>query len=178
MLTRLTVEKGVRVVLDAVRRLPANLDVEIAIAGKGPLENEVRAAAAQDSRIVFLGYLAGEAKSAALARAGYLLLPSLWYENAPVTIVEAAAYGLGTIASDIGGIPEFVEPEHTGFLFPPGDAAALARMIQTVADSLGIRPVIAARSLVMARRFAVERMVDDYEAHYESFFARRAATAH
>jgi glycosyltransferase involved in cell wall biosynthesis len=175
MLTRLTVEKGVRVVLDAVRRLPRDLDVEIAIAGKGPLEDEVRAAAAQDHRIVFLGYLAGDAKSAALARAGYLLLPSLWYENAPVAIVEAAAYGLGTIASDIGGIPEFVEHERTGFLFPPGDAAALAQVMQHVANSPAIQSAIAACSLVLARRFAVERMVDDYEAHYESFFARRAA---
>jgi glycosyltransferase involved in cell wall biosynthesis len=45
MLTRLTVEKGVEVVLKAIRRLPADLDIEVAIAGKGPLEDEVRRAA-------------------------------------------------------------------------------------------------------------------------------------
>ena len=45
MLSRLTVEKGVRVVLDAVARLPVGLDIEVAIGGAGPLEQEVRAAA-------------------------------------------------------------------------------------------------------------------------------------
>ena len=127
MLTRLTVEKGVRVVLEAMRRLPAALDIEVAIAGRGPLESEVRAAASHDRRIRYLGYLTGEDKLAALTRAGYLLLPSLWYENAPVAIVEAGAYGLGVVASDIGAIPEFVEQNGTGILFPAGDRSRLRK---------------------------------------------------
>ena len=177
MLTRLTVEKGVQVVLEAVRRLPADLDVEVAIAGKGPLEEEVMAAARQDPRISYLGYLAGETKREALARAGYLLLPSLWYENAPVAIVEAAAYGLGLIGSDIGGIPEFVEPGRTGFLFPPGDAAALAGLMARVARDADIQPSLAPHSLALAQRFAAERMVENYQVRYETLLDRRAALA-
>lgn len=177
MLTRLTVEKGVAVVLDAIRRLPADLDIEVAIAGKGPLEGEVLAAAARDRRIVYLGYLAGEAKREALARAGSLLLPSLWYENAPVTIVEAAAYGLGLIGSDIGGIPEFVEPGRTGFLFPPGDAAALAALMTQVARNADIQPSLASPSFALAQRFAAGRMVENYQARYESLLDRRMSVA-
>src|SRR6185437_17120785 len=125
-LTRLTVEKGVRVALAAMAQVPRRLGIELTIAGKGPLEDEVRTAAARDPRIRFLGFIEGEEKYRALTRAGYLLLPSLWYENAPVAIIEAAAYGLGVIGSAIGGIPEFIEPNRTGLLFPPGDVKSLA----------------------------------------------------
>jgi glycosyltransferase involved in cell wall biosynthesis len=177
MLSRLTVEKGVRVVLDAVSRLPRDLEAEIVIAGKGPLEEEVRAAAASDPRIIFLGYIEREAKVEALSRAGYLLLPSLWYENAPVAIVEAAAYGLGVIGSDIGSIPEFVEEGRTGLLFPPGDAAALAALMTRVALDPAALPGLEARTEAFARRFAVEHMVDAYEELYVASLSRQPAFA-
>lgn len=166
MLTRLTVEKGVETVLDAMARLPADLPVELAIAGKGVLEDKVREAAAADPRIRYLGFLDGPAKADALARAGHLLLPSLWYENAPVTIIEAAAYGLGLVGSDIGGIPEFVEPGRTGFLFPPGDAGALATIMTRLARDPDALPLLPDASAALAQRFSLERMIDDYERHY------------
>jgi len=166
MLSRLTVEKGVRVVLDAVARLPVGLDIEVAIGGTGPLEQEVRAAATHDRRIVYLGFVNGEAKSKALSRAGYLLLPSLWHENAPVTIIEAAAYGLGMIASNMGGIPEFVEANATGMLLPPGDVSALARLMERLTQDEDTLPDLSERSLHLARRFSVDRMVDAYETQY------------
>ncbi|MDR3437267.1 glycosyltransferase family 4 protein [Telmatospirillum sp.] len=174
MLTRLTVEKGVSTVLDAMARLPKDLPIEVAIAGKGPLEDQVRAAAAADSRIHYLGFVDGETKVAAMARAGHLLLPSLWYENAPVAIVEAAAYGLSLIGSDIGGIPEFVEPGQTGFLFPPGDAGALATIMTRLAQDPDALPALAQRSALLARRFTVDRMIDDYETHYATLLDHRS----
>jgi glycosyltransferase involved in cell wall biosynthesis len=173
MLTRLTVEKGVPVVLDAMGRVPRDLPIEVTIAGKGPLEDRVRAAAAADSRIRYLGFLDGEAKVAALSRAGYLLLPSLWYENAPVTIVEAAAYGLGLIGSNIGGIPEFVEPNQTGILFPPGDSRALAEIMIRLAGDPDALPSLAPRSNALAELFTVERMVEAYETHYAAMLDRQ-----
>ncbi len=175
MLTRLTVEKGVETVLDAMGRLPRDLAVEVSIAGKGVLEDRVRAAAATDPRIRYLGFLDGPAKAAALARAGHLLLPSLWYENAPVTIVEAAAYGLGLVGSDIGGIPEFVEPDGTGLLFPPGDAGALATIMTRLATDPGALPGLAEKSAALAQRFSLERMIDAYETHYLALAGKAGA---
>jgi glycosyltransferase involved in cell wall biosynthesis len=166
LLTRLTVEKGVRVALAAMAQVPRRLGIELTIAGKGPLENEVRAAAAADPRIRFLGFIEGEEKYRALTRAGYLLLPSLWYENAPVAIIEAAAYGLGVIGSAIGGIPEFIEPNRTGLLFPPGDAESLANIIIRLARNPTMLPALADHARALARRFTVGRMTDAYERHY------------
>jgi len=176
MLTRLTVEKGIQTVLDAAAHLPRHLPFEIAIAGRGPLEETVRSAADRDPRIRYLGFLDGKAKAEALARAGHLLLPSLWYENAPVTIVEAAAYGLGVAGSNIGGIPEFVEPGQTGYLFPPGDFRALAGVLSHLANNPAALPDLAARSRALAERFSVERMIDSYEAHYAAL-TRSGTTA-
>ena len=173
LLCRLTVEKGVRVVLDAMRRLPPSLDVELVIAGRGPLEDTARQAAAEDSRIRFLGFVQGEQKHALLTEADYLLIPSLWYENAPVAVVEAAAYGLGLIGSRIGGIPELVEHGTTGFLFTPGDAAGLAGIVEGLAfgppDAAGISP---RRPVRLPSGIRCARMVDAYEQHYAGLAER------
>ncbi|MDE2514338.1 MAG: glycosyltransferase family 4 protein [Alphaproteobacteria bacterium] len=166
LLTRLTVEKGVRVALAAMAQVPRRLGIELTIAGKGPLEEEVRAAAARDPRIRFIGFIEGEEKYRALTQAGYLLLPSLWYENAPVAIIEAAAYGLGVIGSAIGGIPEFIEPNRTGLLFPPGDAESLANIMIRLARSPTMLPALADHARALAKRFTVGRMTDAYERHY------------
>jgi glycosyltransferase involved in cell wall biosynthesis len=177
MLTRLTAEKGIQVVLDAVAQLPKDLDFEVAIAGTGPLEERVRAAAAADSRIVALGFVDGEAKTRALTRAGHLLLPSLWYENAPVTIIEAAAYGLSLIGSRIGAIPEFVEEGDTGLLFPPGDAGALAKVMMRVVQDPHALPTLPTASKALAERFTLKRMIDTYEQHYIDLAKRRSTDA-
>jgi glycosyltransferase involved in cell wall biosynthesis len=175
MLTRLTVEKGVQTVLDAVARVPKDIPIEVTIAGKGPLEDVVRSAAAADARIRYLGFVDGEAKAEALTWAGNLVLPSLWYETASTVILEAAAYGLGVIGSDIGGIPEFIEPNQTGLLFPPGDSAALAAIMTRHAQDPNLLPALTTRTDALARHFTVERMIDSYEAHYATLFDRQSA---
>jgi glycosyltransferase involved in cell wall biosynthesis len=170
----LTEEKGVRVVLDAVRRLPNDLRFELTIAGRGPLEHAVRDAAEADPRIRFAGFVQGEEKHALLSNASHLLIPSLWYENAPVAVVEAAAYGIGVIGSRIGGIPELVSEGSTGFLFEPGDAAALAGIMHRLATGeialLGLTE--AARAV--AERHAIGPMVEAYLRHYQSLGAKAA----
>jgi glycosyltransferase involved in cell wall biosynthesis len=177
MLSRLTIDKGVEVVLEAMRQMPADVDIEVAIAGKGPLEDKVREAAKHDHRITYLGFIAGEEKDRTLASAGYLLLPSLWYENAPVAIVEAAAYGLGVIGSNLGAIPEFIEDGKTGVLFPPGDATALAQIMLLLSVGKNPLPDLDRRSESLARHFTVDRMVGAYEAHYRRLTGAEPALA-
>jgi glycosyltransferase involved in cell wall biosynthesis len=62
-----------------------------------------------------------------------VVLPSEWYENAPMSILEAYALGKPVLAADIGGIPEMILPGQTGWLFPSADVTALAARLQTVA---------------------------------------------
>jgi glycosyltransferase involved in cell wall biosynthesis len=168
LLSRLTVEKGVRVVLQAIAALPRSLDFQVLIAGRGPLEDEVRQAEAADSRVRFVGYVTGEAKQSLLSSADFLLIPSLWYENAPVAVIEAAAYGLGVIASRIGGLPEFVREGRTGLLFEPGDAAGLAATMRGLIDGTVGLPNLAQEVRAVTEQHTVDRMVDAYLGHYQA----------
>jgi glycosyltransferase involved in cell wall biosynthesis len=167
LMCRLTVEKGVLVALQAVARLPRELDFELVIAGRGPLEDAVQVAAAADPRIRFTGYVSGEDKAALLASGDFLLVPSLWYENAPLAVIEAAAYGLGLVGSRIGGIPELVREGRTGLLFPPGDAGALAVVMGGLASGSTTFPALVEDSWDQAQHYTVARMVADYAAQYE-----------
>ena len=163
---RLTAEKGIRVALEAVRSLPPDFPVSLQIAGKGVLESEVRAAAAADARISYVGYLSGAAKDQAFAGADCLLLPSLWYENAPVVIVEAAAYALAVIGSRLGAIPEFIEDGRNGLLFEAGNAQALADTIRRVATDRALLSRLGQGGAPLLARHSVPNMLEQYLMHY------------
>ena len=162
LLCRLTEEKGVRVVLEAVRRLPPDVRFALTIAGRGPLEPVARAAAEADPRIRFAGFVQGEAKHALLAQADHLLIPSLWYENAPVAVVEAAAYGLGVVGSRVGGIPELVTEGATGLLFEPGNSAGLAAIMHHLAKGEVVLHGLREAAATVAARHDIGTMVDAY----------------
>lgn len=116
---RLSVEKGVSTLAEAMRRCP---DACLRVAGEGPQAGLLDGAAG----VTRLGSLPGEAVRQEMRRARALVVPSIWYENFPRTIVEAFACGLPVIASRIGALAEIVRDGQTGLLFEPGDAGDLA----------------------------------------------------
>ncbi len=163
---RLTAEKGVRVLLAAMQRVARDLPVALTIAGKGFLEAEVSAAAAQDPRITYAGYVSGEDKVRAFAAADFLLLPSLWYENAPVVVLEAAAFSLPVVGSRLGAIPEFVHEGVNGLLFEPGSPESLAEVITRLASDRGLLERLAVGGVPLIAKNSVAAMVERYESVY------------
>ena len=178
---RLTPEKGCQVVLDALKHLPADLPFELTVAGKGAMEDSFRDMAEQDKRVRFLGYISGNEKQTVFNQTDCLLIPSLWYENAPVVIVEAAAYGMGVIGSDMGAIPEFVQHLETGLLFEPGNPQALAAAMTQLIKKPEQLPHFAAKARHLLEECTVARMIDNYVTHYEALMnvaaTNRAAAA-
>jgi glycosyltransferase involved in cell wall biosynthesis len=124
---RLSLEKGVRVLPEVASKLPG---VEVRVAGRGPLGDELERAAASRSNLKLLGYLPDAELSALRARAGAVLVPSLFYEHYCYTAAEALLDRRPVVATRIGAIPELVEHEVTGLLAGPGDAAGLASAIE------------------------------------------------
>ena len=106
-----------------------------------------------------------------------MLLPSLWYENAPVTVIEAAAYGLGLVASRIGGIPEFVEDGSTGLLCEPGNVASLATAIAGLASGTRTLQDFEAKSAALAARSGIGSMTDSYLRQYVQLTSGATLTA-
>ncbi len=164
---RLTIEKGCEVLLAALKLLPADLDFEFSIAGKGVYADKFTELAQEDKRIKYIGYISGDEKDAIFRKSDWLLIPSLWYENAPVVIVEAAAYGLGVIGSNIGAIPEFVHHEKTGLLFEPGNPRSLADAIIRAVNDDKILQNLEQYTKPLVESSSVDNMVDSYLAHYE-----------
>jgi len=126
---RLSIEKGVETLIAAAARA----DVGVDLIGTGPdLDRLRRLAAALGADARFLGFLSGEALDAAIRDARAVAVPSEWYENAPLTVLEAYALGKPVIASRIGGLPELVEHGETGWLFEAGAADELTALLRDV----------------------------------------------
>ena len=116
---RLSAEKGLRVLVSAVRQSGGAV---ARVAGVGPESALLEGVPG----IRVLGGLSGDAVRAEMSGAIALLLPSVWYENFPRTVVEAFGCGLPVIASRIGALADLVEEGVTGLQFEPGNAQEMA----------------------------------------------------
>jgi glycosyltransferase involved in cell wall biosynthesis len=129
---RLSPEKGV----DTLIRAAAEVGALVRVIGGGPALDSLRALAVESgASVVFSGYLTGDELRRAVAAARAVVVPSVWYENAPMTVLEAYALGKPVIGARIGGIPELVQDGQTGWLFESGNTDSLAEVLQTVIRS-------------------------------------------
>jgi glycosyltransferase involved in cell wall biosynthesis len=123
---RLPRVKGLLTLLAAWERLGGRVPLQIA--GDGPerpeLENEARRR--NLTNVVFRGRLSNAETIAAMQNARFLVFPSEWYENFPVTIAEAFACGTPVVCSRLGSMREIVSDGRTGLHFTTGDAGDLS----------------------------------------------------
>jgi len=132
--------KGLHVLIEAFRGIRAE-QAALTIHGNPDAPPEVRPYAdecrrlAAGSPVRFAGPLPQADLREAHRHIDVLVVPSLWYENSPLVILEAQATGTPVITSDLGGMAEMVQDGVTGFLVPRGDAAALRqRILELAAD--------------------------------------------
>lgn len=127
---RLAPEKGLATLI----RAAALAKQRLILAGTGPEETALRELAAQTGADAqFVGHLSGQDLHRLIGQSRALVLPSEWYENAPISILEAYALGRPVIGAAIGGIPEMVRDGETGLLAASGDAEDLARKLSALA---------------------------------------------
>jgi glycosyltransferase involved in cell wall biosynthesis len=153
---RLSPEKGADLLIEAAGRLP-NVNVEVLGDGPARLELERLAARVAPGRIHFRGRVDKASVHAAMRAALAVVVPSRWYENQPITILEAFACGVPVIGTTLGGIPELVNDAVNGYTVAPDDATALAARMQALAD----RPEIAAEMGRAARGLAETAFAPD-----------------
>lgn len=126
---RLAPEKGVTTLLQAVKRA----GVKLRIAGTGPEEQKLHALQAElQGDVEFLGYQSGDTLHQLIKQARAIVLPSEWYENAPMSLLESSAFGKPLIVADIGGIPEMLIPGETGWTFTSGIVEELSQLLSQV----------------------------------------------
>lgn len=117
---RLSFEKGVNTLIDAFL---GKSEAQLKIVGTGPEEETLKAKVAKAGahNIEFVGYQSGDTLKASIRDAAFVVVPSEWYENNPMTIVEAYSAGVPVIGARIGGIPEIIDEGRTGFMFESGN---------------------------------------------------------
>lgn len=168
-LGRLTRDKGVLELIEAVARLDG---VRLVLAGEGPLAGVARAkAAALGVDVRLPGWLTGEAKWQALARASIVALPSFG-EGVPVGLLEAMAAGAPVVATRVGGVPWLLQEGRAGALVDRPDPAALADALADLLGDPARRERLADRGRLRAASFRADAVVGALE----RVWARAVAT--
>jgi alpha-1,6-mannosyltransferase len=152
---RLDGEKKPDVVVEAFRRLPAELGARLALIGEGPLREQI--AAIGDPRIIALGYLKDRAELAKWLASSDVYVSAMADETFGVSIVEAQASGLPVVGVAAGAMIDRVS-ERIGRLGPVGDSEAMARNIVEVWNAE--RSAIAKEACLEARLYSWDHSMD------------------
>ena len=137
LLARLVTEKGVRVTVEAWKRMEKEAGPNcprLVIGGTGPLNAEVAAAAAEHKGIDYLGFVDGDAKDELIANCRAMLAPSVWWEPLGLITYEAYDAAKPILAADSGGLAETVVEGETGFLHRAGDVEDLITSVRRMED--------------------------------------------
>lgn len=129
---RLSYEKGVMTLLKTFKELP---QYNLKVVGTGSKEEELKAFTRDNGmkNATFLGYKTGKELTDLVSNAYFIIVPSEWYENNPMTIIESYSVGTPVIGARIGGIPEIVVDGQTGFQFESGSVESLRATIEKAA---------------------------------------------
>lgn len=123
---RLSREKGVQTLIDAVRKVGCRLE----ILGTGPVEQELKnyVKTTGAGKITFRGYQSGKTLVDFIRESRCVVVPSICYENAPYSVMEAMALGKPLIVSSYGGLPELVEDGENGYVYDAAGSGVVDRL--------------------------------------------------
>ncbi len=121
---RLSHEKGVKTLIEAANQLRYKL----VVIGGGPLMDELKAIA--HDNIEFVGFKQWDDIKQLVGKARFSVIPSEWYENNPLSVIEAECLGTPVLGARIGGIPELIDEGKTGMTFTSKDVNDLKDKIQ------------------------------------------------
>lgn len=114
---RLSKEKGISLIIEAWK----DFDIPLLIAGDGPYSDDVEKLSDVNPNVTYLGSQSKDQIQELLSNASFLILPSLWYEGLPMTIIESFASSLPVLASNLGAMSSCIIDKVTGVHFEPGD---------------------------------------------------------
>jgi glycosyltransferase involved in cell wall biosynthesis len=137
---RLSKEKGL---LTLIRAFEGIKEFNLKIMGDGPMAEQLKEYVRRNkiSNVELLGFIDGGKRFEILKKAMFSIIPSEWYENQPMAVLEAFAFGVPVIASKIGSLEEIVEDGKNGLLFQMGNSNDLRDKIKHFIDNTGKRMI-------------------------------------
>jgi len=179
---RLLWEKGADVLVDAFAKVAARIpEAKLLIAGEGPerdaLSRQVDRLGLAAS-VTMLGHLSREELERRFAYAWVQAVPSRWEEPFGLVAAEALMRGTAVIASNTGGLAEFVRPRETGLLVPPRDSRALAEALLLLVENRRLAESLGESGRAFALRYLTEdAFVDRFVGFYEMLSRTRSISA-
>lgn len=172
-LSRHEERKGLDVLIDALPALPAH--ARVWVASDGPDTARLKAAAAGDDRVEWLGRIDEGEKIRRLRGASVLCAPSLRGESFGMILLEAMAAETPIVASDLPGYRKVIGTgEPAALLVPPGDSAALGAALRRVIEDPALAAGLATAGDLRAATFSMDRLAERYVELYRSAMARVA----
>lgn len=158
--------KGVEYLLDAMKLIPADLNVRLTLIGgisEKYLKRRIEHDVAADSRIEYLGYRKDATRL--VRQLDVTVMPTVEREGLAKSVIESMSQGVPAIVSDVGGLPEIVEDGKSGFVVPPRNAEAIADAIK----KLALDPVLLQSLRLAAKKRIMEKF--DYRKSADAFLA-------
>jgi glycosyltransferase involved in cell wall biosynthesis len=157
---RLSPEKGIKTLISVFTE---RKDQKLKIAGTGPMKSFIEESVKDNPNIEYMGFRTGEDLEILIKNASFIIMPSEWYENNPLSLIEAYTFGKPVIGANIGGIPELIKDGINGFVFESGNIKSLESKIDA-SLAIDLSEYISFSKSV--RDFAMQNF--DRENHYQS----------
>ena len=173
---RLSKEKGLDLLLDAVKEI--NDDYVLEIIGTGPEEEHLKNRVSEESikNVRFLGYQSGEELYNKISVSKTTIIPSTWHEVFGLTIIESYSAGTPVIGSNLGGIPENIKNNKTGFVFEHGNVESLKntliKILRMDKTSKEYKNMVN-DCLVFKEEFTMNKYYTELIKEYEKLIARK-----
>jgi glycosyltransferase involved in cell wall biosynthesis len=155
---QVTAHKGVPFLLEALEALSDKGKFQLTVVGKGDCLDPLREKYRDCAWVRFTGFVAPEAVGGYMKEADVLLVPSLWYENQPLVVLQARALALPLMVSDRGGLPELVEDGVFGRVLEAGNRAVWEQALQEITADPPRLDRWKAEALVRQAEFAVDAL--------------------
>jgi glycosyltransferase involved in cell wall biosynthesis len=148
---RLSDEKGILTLLRAWLEVGDN--IQLKIAGDGPLKENILSFIDENNltNVQYLGFKQKDELFALLSNSSFNIVPSEWYENNPLTVLESYALGKPVIGANVGGIPEIINDAETGFIFEMKNFKNLSEVIKKASQISNQEYLVFSKN---ARKFA------------------------
>lgn len=173
---RFSEEKGV---LNFIRAIPLILaqhqNVEFLMCGDGPLLNEIKQGLKQsnsDSKVTFTGRVSAEAVPDYLNEMKLLVVPS-YIEGLPKVVLEAVTCGTPVLATSVGGIPELIKDEETGFILEDNSPECIARNIVRALSQPRLYEITQNARNFIESKYTYEPMVASWRDALQKLMTRR-----
>lgn len=176
---RLTPEKGILDLVQAVAHVNATLPCRLLVAGDGPSASAVLQAAGElgiAGNVGLLGYATGPDLAGCYREADAFVLPTYYAEGFPTVLLEAMSKGLPVITTRLRGAADRLEEGVNALFVPPRRPDLLAQALARILADDHLRASMAANNLAKVKEFAPDVVAPQYLAIFESVIGQATAS--